>query len=308
MKEKGSGKDTGKGVEGERRKISIRFFNDREVRAVWDESADKWWFCAVDVVSALSGSGDARNYWYVLKNRLKKAGDEVLTKCKGFKLLAPDGKRRMTDCFDASGIVELAKRFPGNKATPFLDWFLYSDNTIDGKSKQKAYQLFESGLLESVEVGTAKGLRQIHAYLFGGLCDSAGQIRTVNIAKDGFAFAPAHFLEETLARIEAMPETDFDAIAAKYVEMNIAHPFREGNGRATRIWLDRMLAVRLGLCVDWSRIDKRSYLDAMRRSVSDASAICGLLRNALTDRIGDRETFMKGIDYSYYYEEQEGGA
>ena len=164
------------------------------MRAVWDESADKWWFCAVDAVAALSGSADARNYWHVLKNRLKKAGGEVLTKCKGFKSLASDGKRRMTDCFDASGIVELVKRFPGNKATPFLDWFLYSDNTIDGRSKQKAYQLFESGLLESVEVGTAKGLRQIHAYLFGGLYDFAGQIREKNIAKGGFAFAQERFL------------------------------------------------------------------------------------------------------------------
>ena len=124
-------------------KTSIRFFNDREVRAVWDDDANKWWFCAVDVVAALSDSSDERNYWYVMKNRLKKSGDELLTDCKGLKLLAPDGKRRMTDCFDSNGIVTLAKKFPGTKAAAFLDWFLYSDNTIDGQSKKKAYALFE---------------------------------------------------------------------------------------------------------------------------------------------------------------------
>ena len=286
-------------------KVSIRFFNDREVRAVWDDETAKWWFGTVDVVAALSGSANASNYWYVLKNRLKKAGDELLTKCKGFKMTAPDGKRRVTDCFDSDGIVELAKKFPGTKAAAFLDWFLYSENTLDGKSKQKAYGLFENGLLGSIETGTVKGLQQIHAYLFGGLYDFAGQIRTVNIAKGGFAFAPARFLGETLKRIEAMPESDFGAIVEKYVEMNVAHPFREGNGRATRIWLDMMLKKNLRLCVDWSRIDKRTYLEAMRSSVADASTLRELLHPALTDKIDDRETFMKGIDYSYYYEEGE---
>ena len=304
-KRRGGGKKGTQGVGGKGRKVSIRFFNDREVRAVWDEKTGKWWFCAVDVAGALSGSVNARNYWYVLKNRLKNGNGELLTRCKGFKMVAPDGKRRVTDCFDAAGIVELAKRFPGNKATPFLDWFLYSDNTLDGRSKQKAYQLFESGLLESVEVGTAQGLRQIHAYLFGGLYDFAGQIRDKNIAKGGFAFAPARFLSATLERIGAMPEGTFGEIVDKYAEMNVAHPFLEGNGRATRIWLDLMLKRRLGLCVDWSRVDKTAYLDAMRRSVADATPLKGLLRPALTPKTGDREMFMKGIDYSYYYEENE---
>jgi cell filamentation protein len=145
-------------------KLSIRFFNDREVRAVWDDENDKWWFSAVDIVSSLSESADARNYWYVLKNRLKKVGSEVLTNCKGLKMIAPDGKKRITDCFDSDGVIELAKNFPNNRAMKFLDWFLYSDNTIDGQSKKKAYALFESGILKSLEPGTIKCLQQIHAY------------------------------------------------------------------------------------------------------------------------------------------------
>lgn len=192
-------------------KLSIRFFNDREVRALWDDEAAKWWFCVVDVVAALEVSMDPGNYWYVFKNRLRKNGDELLTDCKGFKLLARDGKRRVMDCLDSEGIVALAKKLPSPKASGFLDWFLYSDTTIDGQSKKKAYALFESGLLDSVEVGTTKGLQQIHGYLFGGLYDFAGRIRSVNIAKDGFAFAPARFLGATLARVEAMPENDFNA-------------------------------------------------------------------------------------------------
>ena len=287
------------------KKVSIRFFNDREIRAVWDDAAAKWWFCAVDVVAALSGSANPSNYWYVLKNRLKKAAAEPLTNCKGFGLVAKDGKRRMMDCFDSDGIVLLAKQFPGNKATAFLDWFLYSDNTIDGQSKKKAYSLFEGDLLKNLEPGTIKCLQQIHAYLFGGLYDFAGQIRTKNISKSGFTFANALHFPETLSVIERMPETTFDEIIDKYVEMNVAHPFMEGNGRSTRIWLDLMLKRSLKRCIDWSLVDKRAYLAAMVKSVSSADEIKSLLRAALTDKISDRETFMKGIDYSYYYEQED---
>ena len=284
-------------------KISIRFFDNKEVRAVWDEQNNKWWFSAVDVVAVLSESNDPRNYWYVLKSRLKKDNNQLLTNCKGLKLTAPDGKRRLTDCFDDNGIKELAKNFPSKKANKFIEWFTYSPDTIDGKSKTKAYALFESGLLDSLEAGTIKCLRQIHAYLFGGLYDFAGKIRTLNISKDGFMFANANFLAGTLRLIERMPETTIDKIIEKYVEMNIAHPFMEGNGRSARIWLDLILEKNLKRCVDWSKIGKKDYFAAMTQSTTDNTRIKTLIKSALTDKINDREMFMKGIDYSYYYEE-----
>jgi len=155
----------------------------------------------------------------------------------------------------------------------FLDWFLYSDNTIDGQSKKKAYSLFESNLINEFEVGTTKSLQQIHAYLFGGLYDFAGQIRQKNIAKGGFQFAMVRFLDNTLKHIEQMPENTFDEIAKKYVEMNVAHPFMEGNGRSTRIWLDLILKKRLKKCVDWSKISKNDYLNAMVESASNSITI-----------------------------------
>ena len=288
-------------------KISIRFFNDQEVRAVWNEADCKWFFAAVDIVAVLSDSADPRNYWYVLKNRLKKAENQILTNCKGLRLTAPDGKRRLTDCFDSDGIVELAKNFPGNKAAKFLDWFLYSENTIDGQSKKKAYALFESGLLSSMEPGTVKCLQQIHAYLFGGLYEFAGQIRDKNISKGGFSFANALYFSTILPNIENMPESSFEEIINKYVEMNVAHPFMEGNGRSTRIWLDLMLKRSLKQCIDWSLVNKNAYLEAMRKSVVDSSDLKSLLKVALTDKINDREMFMKGIDYSYYYESDTDG-
>lgn len=293
---------------GEVQKISIRFFDDREVRAVWDEEGAKWWFSVLDIVGVLNAQDDYaknRNYWKYLKTKLRNEGNEVVSSTNQLKLLAPDGKCRLTDVLDNAGVIALAKSFPNNKASRFIEWFTNSDESIDGKSRSKAYALFESSLIDSIEVGTVKGLQQIHAYLFGGLYDFAGQIRTVNIAKAGFQFAMAQYLGQTLADVERMPEDSFENIIDKYVEMNVAHPFREGNGRATRIWLDLMLKKNLQLCIDWSQVDKRKYLKAMTRSVADATAITDLLRSALTDKINDRDTFMKGIDYSYYYEQED---
>ena len=287
-------------------KLSIRFFNDCEVRAVWDDEATKWWFSALDVIAAINQEVDyakTRNYWKWLKAKLRRENDQLVSATTQLKLVAPDGKRRLSDVLDSDGVIALAKRIPNERATAFLDWFLYSDSTIDGQSKKKAYALFESGILAGLEPGTVKCLQQIHAYIFGGLYDFAGQIRTLNISKDGFTFANAQNFAATLPVIERMPETTFDEIADKYIEMNIAHPFMEGNGRATRIWLDLMLKRSLKRCVDWSKIDKRYYLDAMRQSVTDSTQIKKLLRDALTSKINDREMFMKGIDYSYYYEE-----
>ena len=288
-------------------KISIRFFDDREVRAIWDEGNSKWWYSVLDIVGVLNAQDDYtknRNYWKYLKSKLKKSGSQLVSVTNQLKLKAADGKSYNTDVLDASGVVELAKNLPNNKATRFIEWFIYVEDTIDGKSKVKAYTLFESSLLDSIEVGTVKGLQQIHAYLFGGLYDFAGQIRSVNISKGGFTFAPVAFLSQTLHNIEQMSEETFDEIADKYVEMNVAHPFREGNGRTTRIWLDLILKKRLGQCIDWSQIDKYAYLAAMEKSVADSTEIKGLLKDALTDKVNDREMFMKGIDYSYYYEER----
>lgn len=183
------------------------------------------------------------------------------------------------------------------------EWLNYGNNSLDRKSHTKAYGLYESGLMSSMEPGTMKCLQQIHAYIFGGLYDFAGQVRTKNISKGGFTFANCMHFPDTLQVIERMAETTFDEIMDKYVEMNNAHPFMEGNGRSTRIWLDLMLKRSLRRCVDWSRINKNEYLAAMRESVADSAHVKRLVESALTPLINDREMFMKGIDYSYYYEQ-----
>ncbi len=286
-------------------KQSIRFYKDREVRAIWNDEQNKWFFSIVDIVAAITESPRPRVYWGTVKNRQKTQYGELYSKCIQLKLPAVDGKRYATDCFAQEDIIEVVKTLPAKNTAAFLDWFTYSDNTIDGQSRKKAYTFWESNMISDAEVGTVKALQKIHAYLFGGLYDFAGKIRQVNIAKGGFQFAMAQYLLQTLEQIEHMPENTFDEIVDKYVEMNIAHPFREGNGRSTRVWLDLIFKKRLQRCVDWSRIPKNEYLDAMICSAVDASAIRRLLRNALTDQINDRELFMKGIDYSYYYEQND---
>ena len=186
-------------------KISIRFFDDREVRAIWDEENSKWWYSVLDIVGVLNAQDDYaknRNYWKYLKTKLKKEGSQLVSATNQLKLKAADGKSYNTDVLDAEGVVDLAKNMPNNKASRFIEWFTYGEDTIDGKSKAKAYTLFESSLLDSIEVGTVKGLQQIHAYLFGGLYDFAGKIRSVNISKGGFSFAPAKFLAQTLKSID----------------------------------------------------------------------------------------------------------
>lgn len=174
--------------------------------------------------------------------------------------------------------------------------------TEEKLSKEKAVKLFEYGILDNQKAGSFQALAEIHKYLFEDIYDFAGKIRTVNIAKAGFRFAPVMYLESSLENIEKMPQSDFDSIVEKYVEMNIAHPFREGNGRSMRIWLDMMFRKELSMAVDWSRIDKEDYLLAMERSPIRDIEIKHLLKNALTADINDRELFMKGIDQSYYYE------
>lgn len=169
-------------------------------------------------------------------------------------------------------------------------------------SKKKAAELFEKGILDSLPVGKLSTLQAIHKYLFEDIYDFAGELRTVNIAKGNFRFAPLMYLQAALENIDKMPQSNFDEIIEKYVEMNIAHPFREGNGRSTRIWLDHILKNEIGKVVDWSKVDKEDYLLAMERSPIKDVEIKVLLKGALTDEINSREVYMKGIDHSYYYE------
>ena len=290
----------------EQLKISVRFFDDREIRAVWDDDCSKWWFSVLDIVGALNEEPDytkVRNYWKYLKTKLKKENNQLVSATNQLKLLAADGKKYNTDMLDSAGIIELSKSFPNNKAMKFLDWFLYSDTSIDGQSKKKAYTLFESNLINEFEVGTTRGLQQIHAYLFGGLYDFAGQIREKSISKGGYRFVYAQHLKSTLQQIDAMPQITLEEIISKYVQMNKTHPFMEGNGRSTRIWLDMMLKKHLKKCVDWSKIKKEKYMNAIIISIVDSSVLMQLINTAQTAKINDREMFMKGIDYSYYYEE-----
>ena len=281
-------------------KTSIRFFDTVPVRSVWDEETAKWWLCAMDVISAVVDTANPRVYWATVKRR----HGELFANCKQLRLTASDGKSYRTDVISDEMLDSLMAVLKSPKREVFLKWISSVSSSLDEKSKLKAYDLFESGAIKDVEVGTVKGLRQIHSYIFGGLYDFAGQIRDKNISKNGFAFANALFLSETLKQIEQMPENTLAEIVQKYIEMNVAHPFMEGNGRSTRIWLDLILKRALLRCVDWSRIDKRAYLAAMQRSPYDAGPILHLIENALTDQIDDRELFMKGIDYSYYYESE----
>lgn len=289
-------------------KISVRFYKDHKVRAVWDEDQNQWWFSVLDIVGAVNEQDDHeknRNYWKYLKAKLRKEQNEVVSDTTQLKLTASDGKKYKTDVICQAGVEELVKAIPNRQAMTFLDWFKYSENTIDGQSRKKAYTLWESNLVADNDVGTVKALQQIHAYLFGGLYDFAGKIRTKTISKGNTLFCLAEYLHLNLKTIEQMPETTFDEIVNKYVEMNVAHPFMEGNGRSIRIWLDLIFKKQLKMCVDWSKIDKKDYLDAMIASHMDSTRIRELLKQALTDKIDDREIFMKGIDYSYYYEQED---
>ena len=240
-------------------KTSIRFFNKTAVRAVWDSSDSSWLYSAVDVVAALVGSKNPRVYWNTLKTR----NPQLSTFCRQLKLTAADGKQYATDCLTQKGVDSVLLVLPGKYRIGFADWIEGMASPLDERSKQRAYELWDSPILDSELVGTVEGLRQVHAFLFDGLYDFAGRIRTKNISKGGFQFANCAFFGDILPSIEALPDSTAEQIVDKYVEMNIAHPFMEGNGRATRIWLDMLLKRRLGKCVDWRLVGKKEYLAAM---------------------------------------------
>jgi len=286
-------------------KISSCFFEDKEVKAVWDKTNAKWWFSVPDLIAQLNSQENSiQNHWEHLKAKLVAEQNEILSAIITLTLpTTQDNQNHFIDLLDSDAMLALSKQFPSEKANRLIQWLSYINQSIDSKSKSKAYTFFESALSKRIKVGTIKGLQQIHTYLFGGLYDFAGQIRQKNIAKGGFQFAMVQFIQNTLKQIEAMPANTFDQIVDKYVEMNVAHPFMEGNGRSMRIWFDLMLKKRLKYCVDWSKISKTDYMNAMIQSPTDSHALKSLLQNALTTEVNSLEIFRKGIDYSYYYEQ-----
>ena len=284
-------------------KTSIRYFNKKPVRSRWDEESSSWFVCAIDLIAAVVETSNPRIYWYTIKTR----NSELLANCKQLKMTASDGKTYDTDCLSIKGLDVLLDILPRKRRSILKEWPKGNNDPLDEQSKKKAYDLITSGVIYDIEVGTTRGLQQIHSYLFDGLYDFAGKIRDKNISKGGFMFANALYLPNILNDIDKMPENTIDQIVDKYVEMNIAHPFMEGNCRATRIWLDQILIRSLKKCVDWSKIDKKEYLDAMSISSSSFKQIFLLIKNALTSDFENRELIIKGIDYSYYYEEIDDG-
>lgn len=282
-------------------KHSIRYFLNKKVRAIWDEGNSKWWYSAVDIVSVITDSNNPRIYW----NALKRRHPEMNTFCRQLKMYANDNKQYLSDAIDENGIRKLRFIVRSSINPEFESWINGSLDPLDEQSKRKAYQLYKTNLINEDEVGKTISLQKIHAYLFEGLYDFAGKIRTRTISKGGFVFANGDFLPQTLLQIDKMPQSTFNEIVEKYIEMNIAHPFMEGNGRATRIWLDLIFIKELKQCIDWAKIDKNDYFDAMKDSPVSDIKIKTLLKAALSNEIDDRELFMKGIDTSYYYEEIE---
>lgn len=282
-------------------KHSIRYFNNKPVRAIWDNENSLWWYSAVDFVSILVNPNSPRRYW----NNVKVRNPELSPFCGQLKLYAQDGKKYLSDVISEEGVRILVTIIPSKYKKAILDWIKGLLDPIDEQSKKKAYDFYQTALIEDDEIGKTIALQKIHAYLFEGLYPFAGKIRTRTISKGGFTFANGDFLPQVLRDIDKMPDCTISEIVDKYIEMNIAHPFMEGNGRSTRIWLDLLLINRLSKCVDWSRIDKVDYMNAMKASPYDPKPIHRLLGEALTDNINDRELFLKGIDYSYDYEEEE---
>ena len=282
-------------------KHSIRYFNNKPVRAIWDDENSLWRYSATDFISILTNPKSPRRYW----NNIKVRNPELSFYIRQLKLYANDGKKYLSDVINEEGVRTLLLIIPSKYKESIQERLTGLLDPIDEQSKKKAYDFYKSNLISKEEIGKAIALQKIHGYLFEGLYPFAGQIRTKTISKGGFTFANGNFLPQILKEIDIMPDLTVDEIINKYIEMNIAHPFMEGNGRATRIWLDILLIDRVSKCVDWSKIEKTTYLNAMRRSPTNPKPIYELLTSSLTNEINNRELFVKGIDYSYYYEELE---
>ncbi len=281
-------------------KTSFREYDGHYIRAIWDKKKNIWWYSVIDILEILANPSDPRKYWNTLKARHK----ELSSYCDQVLMHAKDKKKRNVEVISSFGINELIFIIPSKNRENLKKWLKGSTGPIDEQSREKAYSLWNSTFLQDIEVGTTRGLQQIHEYIFGGLYEFAGQIRKGNISKNGFHFALCQTFKDTLPNIDRMPQKTLEQIIEKYISMNYAHPFREGNGRSMRIWLDLILKKELGKCVDWAKIPKEKYFGAMIVSLDDSRPLFKLIDFALTSKINDREVFMKGIETSYYYEEE----
>jgi len=280
-------------------KTLFREYNNIPIQLFWDQNHNKWWYSASDIIKVLVDSKNPRIYWHTFKDRNPKLNKYV----KQFKILTTDNKNRLVDTISQEGINELLYLLPSKNNKSLIDWLKGLATPSEKQSKERAYSLWYGNIIDINSAGTVKCLLQIHAYIFDGIYDYAGKLRNVNMSKGGFEFANCMHFHTILPNIEKMPQSTLEEIVHKYIEMNIAHPFREGNGRATRIWLDLILKKELKLCIDWSKISKKDYFAVMVASPYNPKPLLNAIKSALTDKINDREIFMKGIDTSYYYEE-----
>jgi len=273
--------------------------NNTNVKTIWFKN--QWYLSALDVVKAIINPKSVKTYWSKLKDRYSELKPHTIQ----IKFKSYDNKHHPMWFITMNGLNLLAYIVPIKNRKGLIELINDLRMSKDDQSKLKAYSLWNSGIYKCFDVGTISGLQQIHGYIFGGIYDFAGQIRNKNISKNGFLFSLCQHFIDILHNIDKMSQSTFDQIIEKYICMNIAHPFMEGNGRATRIWLDLILKKELNKCVDWSKISKQDYFKAMIKSHNDSSLLNKLLKQALTNKINDRETFIKGIDTSYYYEEIE---
>lgn len=276
----------------------VKILNGKTVRIVWSEPASTFLYSATDLVLAFANSKNPRIYW----NAIKRRHPEIRKYCSQAKLLAADEKQYKSDVLTCDGINELVLILKHPNRRYLIDWIRGSNEPVNEQAKKRAYDLFGTNILKTDEIGTFIGLRKIHAYLFDGLYKNVGRVRTKNVVKNGVEYANYTFLKQILTHIDSMSSNTFDEIVEKYVEMNIAYPFLDGCEQSMRIWLDQMLKNKLEKCINWAKVKREDYLEAMKESPYNDSQIKKVLKRAISIKILDKNVYQTGLDSSFFYE------
>lgn len=275
-------------------KTMTRFYEDNPVRTVMAGNSRKWLYCAEEVCSVLTDSRNVKSYWATIKRKYSEISEHVM------QLRLDEGLKRSTDVVDLEGVKQIAARTSYEDKSEFIRWASGAGKTLFDKSKLKAYELFDC---TGLEIGTTNGLKQIHKHIYGGLYSFAGQIRVIKLG--GISQIPSSYISDNLDLIAEPYDDSLSSVVNKYALMLAERPFEKGSGRSLRIWTDMLLRYRYGLCVDWSKVGKREYHHAMKDAPKDIASAVSLFRKALSDEIGSRALFMKGIDYSFNLDEEE---